>query len=129
MSRSRRRSRTGTRAAVAGPMTTKPTTTEAKMSNDTTQHTPANVRERVAKEVYLWEATRFGSAESWALRRWREESNTRRELYFNVADRILALLRNPRGEGERVKEPTQAQIDEWLRERLQWVEDEEEIEE
>ena len=69
------------------------------MSNDTT-HTPADVRERVAKEVYLWEATRFGADASWALRRWREESDTRRELYFNVADRILALLRTPRGEGE-----------------------------
>src|SRR5690606_20388995 len=69
------------------------------MSNET-QHTPADVRERVAKEVYLWEATRFGAAESWALRSWEQESNTRRELYFNVADRILALLRAPRGEGE-----------------------------
>ncbi|PZM88551.1 MAG: hypothetical protein DIU79_16680 [Actinobacteria bacterium] len=176
--------------------------------------TPADVRERVAKEVYLWEATRFGAAESWALRRWLEESNTRRKLYFNVADRILAILSAPRGEEkawcaflaamaefeaaanlwadpegpsaedmarldrarERVIECARAlaalsseaqgedgrdsvwvasagvvyesgdavdafatedeavawlraQIDEWLRERLQWVEDEEEIEE
>ena len=61
---------------------------------------PADVRERAAKTVYLWEVTRFGAAESWALRSWEQESNTRRELYFNVADRILALLRAPRGEGE-----------------------------
>lgn len=61
---------------------------------------PADVRERVAKEVYLWEATRVGADESWALWLWREESNTRRRQYFNVADRILALLRTPRGDGE-----------------------------
>ena len=74
------------------------------MSNET-MRTPAEVRERVAKEVYLWEATRFGADECWALRRWREESNTRRRLYFNVADRILALLRTPCGEGEGEAQP------------------------
>jgi len=106
------------------------------MSNGTTQHIPADVRERVAREVYLWEATRFGADESWALRRWREESNTRRELYFNVADRILALLRTPRGEGEaaamsanlaRALAAMQAAWIEWRRGRgadaaMQWIE-------
>src|SRR5690606_20582331 len=105
------------------------------MSNET-QHTPADVRERVAKEVYLWEATRFGAAESWALRSWEQESNTRRELYFNVADRILALLRTPRGEEEaaamsanlaRALAAMQAAWIEWRRGRgadaaMQWVE-------
>ncbi|HEX7119130.1 MAG TPA: hypothetical protein VF212_10095 [Longimicrobiales bacterium] len=84
------------------------------MSDATTQP-PADVRERVAKEVYLWEATRVGADESWALRRWREESNMRRRLYFNVADRILAILRAPRGEGEiaAVLDAVEAEADKW----------------
>src|SRR5690606_10260168 len=61
---------------------------------------PADVREQVAKEVYVWEHVRRGAEESWARQRWQTETDGMRDLYFETADRILSLLRTPRGEGE-----------------------------
>src|SRR5690606_26735915 len=61
---------------------------------------PADVRERVAKEVYVWEHVRRGAEESWARQRWQTETDGMRNLYFEAADRILALIRTPRGDGE-----------------------------
>src|SRR5690606_33484001 len=110
MSRSRQRSRTGTRAAVAGPMTTEPTTTEAKMSDDTTQHTPADVREQTDVQINVWSIIRSALSRAWALSRpWavadrpQVTSEVVARLDAIAADcerEVLALLRSPRGEGE-----------------------------
>jgi len=70
------------------------------MSNETTTRAPADVREQVAKEVYVCEHVRRGAEESWARQRWQTETDGVRDLYFETADRILALLRTPRGEGD-----------------------------
>ena len=59
-----------------------------------------DVREQVAMEVYVWEHVRRGAEESWARQRWQTETDGMRDLYFEAADRILALIRTPRGEGE-----------------------------
>jgi len=72
----------------------------------------------VAREVYLWEATRVGADESCALRSWGDESNTKRKLYFNVADRIMAILRTPRGEGE--AEPVAWRVEFRPRGEIEW---------
>src|SRR5690606_34525521 len=59
-----------------------------------------DVREQVAKEVYVCEHVRRGAEESWARQRWQTETDGVRDLYFEAADRILALIRTPSGEGE-----------------------------
>jgi len=69
------------------------------MNNDTTL-TPADVRERVAFEAFAWEHGRRGAAAEWIRAQWQGETPKRRAMYFDLADRILALLRTPRGEGE-----------------------------
>ena len=69
------------------------------MNNDMTP-TPADVRERAAMEVYVWEHVRRGAEESWARQQWQTETDGVRDLYFEAADRILAILRTARGEGE-----------------------------
>jgi len=66
------------------------------MTNDTTQHTPADVRERVAREVFALDA-------NWRREYWdqfRRDFPRQAQAYYDTADRILALLRAPRGEGE-----------------------------
>ena len=61
--------------------------------SDTTPHTPADVRERVAKIV----------REAMEDARRSERLNTfPQSSMWDYADRILALIRTPRGEGERV---------------------------
>jgi len=61
------------------------------MTNGTTQHTPADVRERVAKIV----------REAMEDARRSERLNTfLQSSMWDYADRILALLRTPRGEEE-----------------------------
>jgi len=66
------------------------------MSNGTTQHTPADVRERVAREVFTLDA-------DWRREYWdqfRRDFPRQAQAYYDTADRILDLLRTPRGEGE-----------------------------
>src|SRR5690606_17297417 len=61
------------------------------MTNGTTQHTPADVRERVAKIV----------REAMEDARRSERLNTfLQSSMWDYTDRILALLRTPRGDGE-----------------------------
>jgi hypothetical protein len=67
---------------------------------ETTHHTPANVRERVAFEAFAWEHGRRGAAAEWIRAQWQGETPKRRAMYFALADRILAILRTPR-----VREP------------------------
>ena len=57
-----------------------------------------DVRERVAREVFAWEHGRRGAAAEWIRAQWQGETPKRRAMYFDLADRILALLRTPRGE-------------------------------
>src|SRR5690554_543919 len=66
------------------------------MSNGTTQHTPADVRERVAREVFTLDA-------DWRREYWdqfRRAFPRQAQAYYDTADRILGLFRTPRGEGE-----------------------------
>ena len=98
--------------------------------------TPADVRERVAFEAFAWEHGRSGAAAEWIRAQWQGETPKRRAMYFDLADRILALLRTPRGEGEaaamsanlaRALAAMQAAWIEWRRGRgadaaMQWIE-------
>lgn len=68
-----------------------------EVNNDMTL-TPADVRERVAFEAFAWEHGRRGAAAEWIRAQWQGETPKRRAMYFDLADRILALLRTPRGE-------------------------------
>src|SRR5690606_41384025 len=62
--------------------------------------TPAAARARVAFEAFAWEHGRRGAAAEWIRAQWQDETPKRRAMYFDLADRILAILRTPRGEGE-----------------------------
>src|SRR5690606_233586 len=94
----RRRSRPGTRTDGAGPMTTEPTTTEANMSNDTTQHTPADVRERVNGAWATVEAAALAQAN--VLDSHYGGQPAKAAEIRNAVEQVAALLRTPRGEGE-----------------------------
>lgn len=71
--------------------------------SERTMHAPAageDVWERVAFEVFAWEHDRRGASAEWICERWQTDSPEWRAKYFDLADRIAALLRAPRGEGE-----------------------------
>lgn len=65
------------------------------MSNDTTQHTPADVRERVVDEIMSTFRTLYPHA-----------GGSVAPAAYAAADRIIALLRIPRGEGCRMVDET-----------------------
>jgi len=79
-------------------MTTEPTTTEAKMSNDTTQHTPADVRDRVTGAWATVEAAALAQAN--VLDSHYGGQPAKAAEIRNAVDQVAALLRTPRGEGE-----------------------------
>jgi len=74
-------------------MTTEPTTTEAKMSNGTTQHTPADVRE-LAVEIIRSLDLIARNYDSY------EYGLPVMTHYDEMVDTVVALLRTPSGEGE-----------------------------
>jgi len=63
------------------------------MRDATTQHIPADVRERVAFEAFAWEHGRRGADAEWIRAQWQGETPKWRAMYFDLADRILAILR------------------------------------
>jgi len=66
------------------------------MSSGTTQHIPADVRERVAREVFTLDA-------DWRREYWDQfcrDFPRIAQAYYDTADRILALRRTPRAEEE-----------------------------
>jgi len=84
------------------------------MANDTTQHTPADVRELVAREV-------FALDEDWRREYWdqfRRDFPRQAQAYYDTADRIRALFSTPRGEGE--VEPVAWRVEFRPRGEIEW---------
>src|SRR5690606_38931574 len=72
--------------------------------------TPADVRERVAFEAFAWEHGRRGADAEWIRAQWQSETPKWRAMYFDLADRILAILRRA-SRAEEEAEPVAAMPD------------------
>jgi len=84
------------------------------MTNGTTQHTNADVRERVAREVFTLDA-------DWRREYWdqfRRDFPRQAQAYYDTADRILGLFRTPRGEEE--AEPVAWRVEFRPRGEIEW---------